>query len=80
MRQIRYFDQLILSARGELDGKKRRAMYGQASRILRDEGGLIIPMFNQFIDAYRGDQITGWENNPNRELMNGLVAVKCWHV
>lgn len=35
-------------------------------------------MFNQLIDAYREDAIAGWESNPNRELMNGLAAVKCW--
>lgn len=72
------FDSLIIQARGELDSEKRKAIYGEASRILHDEGGLIVPMFNQFIDAYREDAIAGWESNPNRELMNGLAAVKCW--
>lgn len=72
------FDRLILSARAELDAGRRKEMYGQAARILRDEGGLIVPMFNQFIDAYRSDALAGWESNPNRELMNGLAAVKCW--
>ncbi|MBE2278494.1 MAG: ABC transporter substrate-binding protein [Rhodobacteraceae bacterium] len=72
------FDKLIVQARGELDDGKRKALYAEAALILRDDGGLIVPMFNQFIDAYRSDAIQGWESNPNRELMNGLAAVKCW--
>lgn len=72
------FDKLIFGARGELDKAKRKEMYGEASRLIRDEGGLINPMFNNFINAYRSDRVAGWVDNPNQDMMNGLAAVKCW--
>lgn len=32
------FDSLIIQARGELDSEKCKTIYGEASRILHDEG------------------------------------------
>jgi peptide/nickel transport system substrate-binding protein len=53
------FDKLIIGARSELDDTKRKAMYKQAAMILRDEGGAIVPMFNNYIDA-TGPRVGGW--------------------
>lgn len=72
------FDTLILKARGELDKTKRKDMYGEANLILRDQGGLITPMFKSFIKAYRSDRVAGWQENPNMDMMNGKAAVLCW--
>ena len=47
------------------------------ANILRDEGGLILPMFNDYIEAI-SENVMGWESNPNQELMNGRAHVKCW--
>jgi peptide/nickel transport system substrate-binding protein len=41
--------------------------------LVRDEGGLICPMFNDFIDGV-SDKLVGWEVDPNGELMNGQVT------
>jgi peptide/nickel transport system substrate-binding protein len=71
------FDSLIVQAKGEIDPAKRKSLYGEAARILRDEGGLICPMFNDFIDAH-SDKVAGWQDNPNNEMMNGFAATKCW--
>ena len=72
------FDKLVLDARGELDKAKRAAMYKKAGTLLSDEGGLINPMFNNFINAYRSDRVAGWHDNPNQDMMNGNAAVLCW--
>ena len=72
-----HFDELLLQARGELDQTRRKAMYSEMGMMVRDEGGLICPMFNDFIDAYN-DQITGWVTNPNLEMMDGLAPVQMW--
>ena len=40
-----------LQARAELDEAKRKAIYRDMAVMVRDEGGLILPMFNDFIDA-----------------------------
>jgi len=50
------FTQLLVSARAELDETKRREMYVDMQRILRDKGGVVVPMFANAIDA-RNDKI-----------------------
>ena len=71
------FDSLLLQARGELDLTLRKELYSEMGTIVRDEGGLINPMFNDFIDALNGD-VAGWATNPNGELMNGFAPVLMW--
>jgi peptide/nickel transport system substrate-binding protein len=71
------FDRLILGARGELNPSIRKEMYRDATMILRDNGGAIIPMFGDFIDA-TGPKVGGWIDNPNGELMGGQALIKCW--
>jgi len=71
------FDALLLSAKAELDNVKRKDLYSQMAHILRDEGGLICPMFNDFVDA-TSDKVAGYELDPNGELMNGYFSNKCW--
>ena len=45
------FDKIIMEARAELDQDKRAQMYRDAATKVRDDGGLILPMFNDFLDA-----------------------------
>ncbi|WP_114287808.1 ABC transporter substrate-binding protein [Candidatus Halocynthiibacter alkanivorans] len=71
------FDAMLLQARAELDVGKRKDIYGQMGRMLNEEGGLINPMFNQFIDGLQS-KVTGWEANPNGEQMDGFTAIKTW--
>ena len=71
------FDELLVAARGELDAAKRKGQYSEMAHILRDEGGLILPMFNDFVSGV-SDTIGGWETDPNGELMNGRAQVRCW--
>ena len=72
------FDALLMQGRAELDPVKRKAIYSDMGHMMRDTGGLICPMFNNFIAAYRNDKIAGWADNPNQDMMNGLAGVKCW--
>lgn len=71
------FDDLVLSARAETDPAKRKEIYGKAARILWEEGGVICPMFNDFIDAH-SDTVDGWIDDPNLEVMNGFASHKTW--
>ena len=71
------FDELLLKARGELDIEKRKQDYAQMAKILHEEGGLILPMFNDFVAGVR-DEIEGWIDDPNADLMNYRAPVKCW--
>lgn len=72
------FDQMLLSARAQLDESKRAQTYAEMGQLLRDEGGLICPMFNDFIDA-TSDRVAGWgENQKGFGLMNFYAPHKMW--
>lgn len=71
------FDKLLVAAKAELDQEKRKGLYSQMGRMVRDEGGLICPMFNDFVSAI-SDNLRGWETDPNQDLMNGYAPHKCW--
>jgi len=71
------FDKMLLTARGELDQAKRKAIYRDMAVMMRDEGGLAIPFFNEFIDAST-DKIGGYEKHPTGELMDGYALAECW--
>ncbi|WP_194098310.1 ABC transporter substrate-binding protein [Marivivens aquimaris] len=71
------FDALLVKAKGELDTDTRKAQYSEMAEILRDEGGLILPMFNDFVEGVR-DEVQGWEKSGVWEVMNGLAPHKCW--
>ncbi|MES0810072.1 ABC transporter substrate-binding protein [Roseibium sp. SCPC15] len=71
------FDAMLLEARAELDPEKRQETYGKMARLVREEGGLINPMFNQYIDGM-ATNVDGWATNPEGDMMNGFIAVKTW--
>ncbi len=71
------FDGMLLQARSELDSAKRKAIYGDMAMLMRDEGGLIVPFFNQFIDA-TGRRVGGYVKNPQAELNDGYALATCF--
>lgn len=71
------FDDLVLQARGETDLVKRKELYTKIAGILWEEGGVICPMFNDWLEAH-SDTVAGWMEDGEQELMNGLAASKTW--
>ena len=51
------FDAMLRAAAGELDQDKRKAIYRDMGMLVRDEGGTIVPFFNQFIDAVDSNKV-----------------------
>ncbi len=45
------FNKLLIEARAELDEAKRRAMYVEMQTIVRDEGGVLVPFFANYVFA-----------------------------
>lgn len=45
------FNELLSQARSELDETKRRNMYVEMQKIVRDDGGVVIPMFSSNLSA-----------------------------
>jgi len=71
------FDKLLFEARAQLDPEKRKEMYREMNLILHEEGGVIVPMFNDFIDAH-SNRVAGWVKDGNQEMMGGYALSKCW--
>ncbi|MEE4261194.1 MAG: ABC transporter substrate-binding protein [Desulfobacteraceae bacterium] len=45
------FNELLISARAELDTDKRRKIYYEMQEICRNDGGTVVPMYNQMVEA-----------------------------
>ena len=73
----KHFDELLLAARAETDPAKRKKMYSEMAHMLRDTGGAIVLMFNDWVEA-TAKSVGGWAPNPGGEMMNGKALVKCW--
>jgi peptide/nickel transport system substrate-binding protein len=71
------FDQLVFQARAELDEDKRRALYRQIALIVRDEGGLILPVFNDYVNA-ASTQMKGFVHDIGNDISNGKIASRVW--
>ncbi|RUW81143.1 ABC transporter substrate-binding protein, partial [Mesorhizobium sp. M2A.F.Ca.ET.067.02.1.1] len=71
------FDKLLIEARAELDQDKRKNLYREMAIIVRDEGGVIAPFFNQFIDA-TGPGVKGFVKHPARDFSNASALAECW--
>ena len=71
------FDKMLLGARGELDESRRKQIYRDMSVIVHEEGGLICPMFNDWVEGVSND-VGGWQVNANQTMMNGQALSRCW--
>jgi peptide/nickel transport system substrate-binding protein len=71
-------NQLVLAARSEFDQAKRREMYSECQRIIRDDGGAPVFAFADFVDATSAkvqheDKLSGeWD------LDGGRAAERWW--
>jgi peptide/nickel transport system substrate-binding protein len=70
------FNKLLIEARAELDEAKRRAMYVEMQTIVSDEGGVVVPMFNNYVMAL-SDKVAHEEMGANWAF-DGFRAVERW--
>ena len=67
------FNKLLLEGRAELDDAKRRAIYFEMQKIVSDEGGVVVPMFNNYVfamsDKVQHDEMAGnWDLDGNKAM------------
>jgi peptide/nickel transport system substrate-binding protein len=72
------FQELLLLARAELDSNKRREMYHEMQQILRDDGGAIIPMFANYVQALSTKVATGDTVGNLWQMDNARMAERWW--
>ncbi|MCP8894868.1 ABC transporter substrate-binding protein [Shinella daejeonensis] len=71
------FDEMVVRARGELDEDKRRVLYRDMAIMVRDEGGLILPVFNDYVNAST-KRLKGFVHDIGNDISNGRIASRVW--
>jgi len=71
------FNKLLVAARVELDPDIRGAIYRDLQNIVRTEGGTVIPMYANYIDA-ASDKLQKPEQVSNAWQMDGLRIAQRW--
>jgi peptide/nickel transport system substrate-binding protein len=71
------FNELLVAARAELDLAKRQEMYSEMQRLVRDEGGIIIPMFSNYTMAHT-DKVAHPEQVGANWILDGFRAPERW--
>jgi len=73
------FQELLLLARAELDSDTRRAQYFEMQEILRDEGGVLVPMFANYVQAVN-NRIVSPDTVGNLWQMDNARMAERWSV
>jgi len=73
------FNELLVAARAELDEKKRRQMYVEMQSLVRDDGGVVVPMFVADLAA-ASDKIAHGKLGVNWELDGMRCSERWWFV
>ncbi|MFP1840305.1 ABC transporter substrate-binding protein [Lonsdalea quercina] len=71
------FDALLLQARSMLDEKARADIYGELQSIAHDDGGAMIPLFGDYLDA-TSKKLGGVTPHPLFNFMGGRLAERVW--
>ncbi|WP_306152060.1 ABC transporter substrate-binding protein [Roseovarius sp. MMSF_3281] len=75
--QNKRFNELLLQAKAELDDAKRGEMYQEMCGLMRDDGGTILPFFNNFVYA-RNSRVKHGENLAASWECDGARAPSRW--
>lgn len=71
------FDQLLNAAKAERDEAKRKILIGDMQTMLSDDGGALIPVFSDWLDAHRV-HVKGHTPHTQFDLANGRLCEKVW--
>jgi peptide/nickel transport system substrate-binding protein len=71
------FNKLLIEGRAELDSKKRREIYVEMQRIVRDEGGTVVPLFNNYVFACK-DKVQHGPHIAGNWDMDGMKINERW--
>ncbi len=71
------FDELLLEGRVELEPARRKAIYCELQTLLTNEGGALIPVFINYVDA-KLSIVKGWEPHPAFTLIAGEFFETAW--
>lgn len=70
------FNKLLVDARAELDEAKRAEMYAEMQTLVRDKGGAVIPLFNNYVMGL--STRVGHESMSRNWSLDGFRSVERW--
>lgn len=73
------FNEILVSARSELDEAKRAAMYAEAQQLLHDEGGVIVILFSNYLIA-SSKKLAHGPLHSNLDLDGMRITQRWWFV
>jgi peptide/nickel transport system substrate-binding protein len=73
------FNDLLKSARAELDDAKRAEKYTEMQQILHDDGGALVLMFDNYVSAH-STKVAHGDLNSNADHDGGKIFEKWWMV
>ncbi|WP_407051311.1 ABC transporter substrate-binding protein [Methyloraptor flagellatus] len=71
------FDKIVVAARAELDQAKRKALYVEAQTMINQDGGALIPMFIDYLEA-GSKKVGGMGPHPMFDFLGLRLAEKVW--
>ena len=71
------FQELLLMARAELDSDKRRTMYREMQELCSNDGGTVVPMYANYVDAH-STKLTHGPDIGNLWQMDGSRISERW--
>jgi len=71
------FNKLLVEARAEVDDAKRAQMYGEMQMILRDDGGVVVPVYANYVFARNAKVARGEKIGASWEL-DGWKCIERW--
>jgi len=72
------FDKLLLAARAELDDGKRRQIYVDMQQLVSDDGGVIVPMYANYVSVRRAEVQHGEKISSMSELDGSKCGERWW--
>lgn len=71
------FNELLVAARGATDEKKRAEMYAEMQQLMHDDGGVIVLVFNNYVEA-NSKKLAHGDIAPNWEADGLKIAERWW--
>jgi peptide/nickel transport system substrate-binding protein len=71
------FNELLAEARSETDDKKRAGMYAEMQQLVHDDGGVIVIVFNNYVEA-NSKTLAHDAVAPNYEADGFRIAERWW--
>ncbi|KNG93666.1 ABC transporter substrate-binding protein [Pseudaestuariivita atlantica] len=72
------FQELLLLARAELDQAKRRDMYTEMQALISSEGGTVVPMYANYVDAHSTKITNGGATIGNLWQLDSSRIIERW--